>query len=91
MHVGDLERTLAEARGADHDDHRFEVEGQQCIASGEGARAPARVVAVGLCDRGDGGLGHVPTDITGFGVRLTVELLTRTTGGADDLARRLDT
>jgi leucyl aminopeptidase len=37
-----------------------------------------------------GGLAHVPTDITGFGVRLTVELLTRTTGGADDLARRLD-
>lgn len=36
-----------------------------------------------------GGLGHVPTDITGFGVRLTVELLTRTTGGADDLARKL--
>jgi leucyl aminopeptidase len=36
-----------------------------------------------------GGLAHVPTDITGFGVRLTVELLTRTTGGADDLARRL--
>ena len=36
-----------------------------------------------------GGLGHVPTDITGFGVRLTVELLTRTTAGADDLARRL--
>jgi leucyl aminopeptidase len=37
-----------------------------------------------------GGLAHVPTDITGFGVRLTVELLTRTTGGADDLAKRLD-
>src|SRR5688572_9344674 len=37
-----------------------------------------------------GGLAHVPTDITGFGVRLTVELLTRTTGGADDLARKLD-
>jgi leucyl aminopeptidase len=37
-----------------------------------------------------GGLGHVPTDITGFGVRLTVELMTRTTGGADDLAKRLD-
>jgi leucyl aminopeptidase len=37
-----------------------------------------------------GGLGHVPTDITGFGVRLTVELVTRTTGGADDLAKRLD-
>ena len=36
-----------------------------------------------------GGLAHVPTEITGFGVRLTVELLTRTTGGADDLARRL--
>jgi leucyl aminopeptidase len=37
-----------------------------------------------------GGLGHVPTDITGFGVRLTVELMTRTTAGPDDLARRLD-
>ena len=37
-----------------------------------------------------GGLAHVPTDITGFGVRLTIELLTRTTAGADDLARRLD-
>jgi leucyl aminopeptidase len=36
-----------------------------------------------------GGLAHVPTDITGFGVRLTVELLTRTTAGADDLAGRL--
>jgi leucyl aminopeptidase len=36
-----------------------------------------------------GGLAHVPTDITGFGVRLTVELLTRATSGADDLARRL--
>ena len=37
-----------------------------------------------------GGLGHVPTEITGFGVRLTVELLTRTTRGADDLRKRLD-
>lgn len=37
-----------------------------------------------------GGLAHVPTDITGFGVRLTVELLTRTTAGASDLAGRLD-
>jgi leucyl aminopeptidase len=37
-----------------------------------------------------GGLAHVPTDITGFGVRLTVELVTRTTGGPDELARRLD-
>jgi leucyl aminopeptidase len=36
-----------------------------------------------------GGLAHVPTDITGFGVRLTLELLTRTTDGAADLARRL--
>jgi leucyl aminopeptidase len=36
-----------------------------------------------------GGLAHVPTDITGFGVRLTLELLTRTTTGADDLATRL--
>ena len=37
-----------------------------------------------------GGLAHVPTDITGFGVRLTVELLTRVTTGAGDLAQRLD-
>ncbi len=37
-----------------------------------------------------GGLAHVPTDITGFGVRLTVELLTRTTAGPSDLARRLE-
>ena len=37
-----------------------------------------------------GGLAHVPTDITGFGVRLTVELLTRMTTGAGDLAQRLD-
>ena len=37
-----------------------------------------------------GGLAHVPTEITGFGVRLTVELLTRTTDGADDLKKRLD-
>jgi leucyl aminopeptidase len=36
-----------------------------------------------------GGLAHVPTDVTGFGVRLTVELLTRTTAGPDDLAARL--
>jgi leucyl aminopeptidase len=37
-----------------------------------------------------GGLAHVPTEITGFGVRLTVELLTRTTRGVDDLTKRLD-
>ena len=36
-----------------------------------------------------GGLAHVPTEITGFGVRLTVELLTRTTQGVDDLQMRL--
>jgi leucyl aminopeptidase len=36
-----------------------------------------------------GGLAHVPTDITGFGVRLTVELLTRATAGVDELAKRL--
>ena len=36
-----------------------------------------------------GGLAHVPTEITGFGVRLTVELLTRATSGAADLAQRL--
>ncbi len=36
-----------------------------------------------------GGLAHVPTDITGFGVRLTVELLTRTTAGPADFAKRL--
>ena len=37
-----------------------------------------------------GGLAHVPTDITGFGVRLTIELLTRSTTGAAELARRLE-
>jgi leucyl aminopeptidase len=37
-----------------------------------------------------GGLAHVPTDITGFGVRLTIELLTRATTGADDLKKRLE-
>jgi leucyl aminopeptidase len=36
-----------------------------------------------------GGLAHVPTEITGFGVRLTVELLTRTTHGVEDLEKRL--
>jgi leucyl aminopeptidase len=37
-----------------------------------------------------GGLAHVPSEITGFGVRLTVELLTRSTTGADALAERLN-
>jgi leucyl aminopeptidase len=37
-----------------------------------------------------GGLAHVPTDITGFGVRLTVELLTRATASVDDLTKRLE-
>ncbi|MBN1237826.1 MAG: leucyl aminopeptidase family protein, partial [Gammaproteobacteria bacterium] len=36
-----------------------------------------------------GGLAHIPTEITGFGVRLTVELLTRSTRGAGELAERL--
>jgi len=36
-----------------------------------------------------GGLAHIPTDITGFGVRLTIELLQRCTDGPDDLAKRL--
>jgi leucyl aminopeptidase len=36
-----------------------------------------------------GGLAHVPSDITGFGVRLTLELLQRTTSGPDDLTKRL--
>jgi leucyl aminopeptidase len=36
-----------------------------------------------------GGLAHVPTEITGFGVRLSVELLTRSTRGAGELAERL--
>jgi leucyl aminopeptidase len=35
-----------------------------------------------------GGLAHVPTDITGFGVRFTLELLMRATSGPDDLTRR---
>ena len=34
-----------------------------------------------------GGLAHIPTDITGFGVRLTLELLR--TAAPDELARRL--
>jgi leucyl aminopeptidase len=37
-----------------------------------------------------GGLAHIPTEITGFGVRLTIDLLTRATAGADDLAQRLE-
>jgi leucyl aminopeptidase len=37
-----------------------------------------------------GGLAHVPTDITGFGVRLTVELLTRATAGVDELTQRIE-
>jgi leucyl aminopeptidase len=36
-----------------------------------------------------GGLAHIPTDITGFGVRLTLTLLTNCTNGPDDLAKRL--
>lgn len=36
-----------------------------------------------------GGLAHIPTDITGFGVRLTLELLCRATTGPDDLAARM--
>jgi leucyl aminopeptidase len=36
-----------------------------------------------------GGLAHIPTDITGFGVRLTLALLTSCTNGPDDLAKRL--
>jgi leucyl aminopeptidase len=35
-----------------------------------------------------GGLAHIPTDITGFGVRLTLELL-RSNAGPAALARRL--
>ncbi len=36
-----------------------------------------------------GGLAHIPTDITGFGVRLTLTLLRALTDGPHDLARRL--
>lgn len=36
-----------------------------------------------------GGLAHVPTDITGFGVRLTLTLLQNCTHGPADLAKRL--
>jgi leucyl aminopeptidase len=35
------------------------------------------------------GLGHVPSDITGFGVGLTLELLRRQANGPDDLASKL--
>jgi leucyl aminopeptidase len=36
-----------------------------------------------------GGLAHIPTEITGFGVRLTIELLQRRAAGPADLAKRL--
>ncbi|HZL94911.1 MAG TPA: M17 family metallopeptidase, partial [Vicinamibacterales bacterium] len=36
-----------------------------------------------------GGLAHIPTEITGFGVRFTIELLQRQAAGPDDLAKRL--
>jgi leucyl aminopeptidase len=36
-----------------------------------------------------GGLGHVPTDVTGFGVRFSLELLCRSTAGPEDLAARM--
>jgi leucyl aminopeptidase/proline iminopeptidase len=36
-----------------------------------------------------GGLGHVPTEITGFGVRLTLELLSRETETPAALAKQL--
>jgi leucyl aminopeptidase len=36
-----------------------------------------------------GGLAHIPTEITGFGVRFTLELLRRQTNGPADLVRRL--
>jgi len=36
-----------------------------------------------------GGLGHIPTDITGFGVRFTLELLQGGSRGLDDLVERL--
>jgi leucyl aminopeptidase len=36
-----------------------------------------------------GGLAHIPTEITGFGVRFTIELLQRLATGPADLAKRL--
>jgi leucyl aminopeptidase len=36
-----------------------------------------------------GGLAHVPSEITGFGVRFTLELLQRQAQGPNDLARKL--
>jgi leucyl aminopeptidase len=36
-----------------------------------------------------GGLAHIPTEITGFGVRFTLELLRRCTSGPVDLAARM--
>jgi hypothetical protein len=36
-----------------------------------------------------GGLGHIPTEITGFGVRYTVELL-RAAGGPDRLVAEIE-
>lgn len=36
-----------------------------------------------------GGLAHVPTDITGFGVRFSLELLCRSTAGPEEIAARM--
>jgi leucyl aminopeptidase len=36
-----------------------------------------------------GGLAHIPTDITGFGVRLTLTLLRKCADGPTDLAKRV--
>jgi leucyl aminopeptidase len=37
-----------------------------------------------------GGLAHVPTDLTGFGVRLTIELLRGENASLGELTRRLE-
>jgi leucyl aminopeptidase len=36
-----------------------------------------------------GGLAHVPTDVTGFGVRFSLELLCRSTASPAELAARM--
>jgi leucyl aminopeptidase len=38
-----------------------------------------------------GGLAHVPTEFTGFGVRLTIEMLRREDAALGELTRRLET
>ena len=74
---------------------------KQCAADGQGdhilaARFLARFVPQTIpwvhvdlsAGQHKGGLAHVPTEITGFGVRLTLELLCRQAGSPRELAGR---